>query len=77
MDQHDNFFLGFFPDLQELINMGIEEMLQTDGVSVNRNLPQGTYRVKVSAIGYEDQFITATVHEGQQGEETVTLRKLR
>jgi len=75
MDEQGNFFLGFFPDLQDLMTMGFEEILRKDGVSTNRNLPGGKYRVKVSALGYEDEFVNVTVRDGEETEETVPLRE--
>jgi len=77
MDEQGNFFVGFFPDLQELMNMGFESIAREDGLDVSRNIPDGKYRVKVGALGYEDQFVNVTVREGEQTEETVTLRKTR
>jgi len=77
MDEQGNFFLGFFPDLKELMNMGFEAIAREDGMDVSRNLPEGKYRVKVGALGYEDEFANVSVREGEQTEETVTLRKSR
>ncbi len=77
MDERGNFFLGFFPDLQELMNMGFESIMREDGVDVSRNIPEGKYRVKVGALGYEDEFVNVGVREGEETTETVTLRKTR
>ncbi|NQT81480.1 sigma-70 family RNA polymerase sigma factor [bacterium] len=77
MDEQGNFFMGFFPDLQELMNMGFEAIAREDGLHVSRNMPDGKYRVKVGALGYEDEFANVTVREGEETEETVTLRKSR
>jgi uncharacterized GH25 family protein len=77
MDEQGNFFLGFFPDLNELMNVGFEEALREDGVVPTRNLPEGKYRVKVGAWGYEDEFVNVAVREGEETTETVTLRKTR
>ena len=75
LDEQGNFFLGFFPDLKDLMSMGFEELLREDGVSTNRNLPWGKYRVKVSALGYEDEFVNVSVRDGEETDQTVTLRK--
>ncbi|NQT84622.1 carboxypeptidase regulatory-like domain-containing protein, partial [bacterium] len=77
MDEQGNFFLGFFPDLNELMNMGFEAISREDGLDVSRNIPEGKYRVKVGALGYEDEFVNVTVREGEETQETVTLRKSR
>ncbi|NQT84677.1 carboxypeptidase regulatory-like domain-containing protein [bacterium] len=77
MDEQGNFFLGFFPDLNDLMSMGFEELLREDGVSTNPNLPEGKYRVKVSAVGYEDELVNVAVHEGQETDRTVSLREAR
>lgn len=77
MDDQGNFFLGFFPDLKDLMTMGFEEILREDGVSTTRNLPEGKYRVKVNALGYDDEFVNATVREGEETDMTVTLQESR
>ncbi len=77
MDEQGGYFLGFFPDLQELMTMGFEEIMRQDGVSVSRNLPEGKYRAKVSAIGYEEEWVDVVVREGQETDRTVTLQKSR
>jgi uncharacterized GH25 family protein len=77
MDEQGNYFLGFFPDLKELMNMGFESIVREDGLDVSRNLPEGKYRAKVGALGYEDEFVNVSVREGEETEETVTLRKSR
>ncbi len=77
MDEQGDFFLGFFPDFREVMKIGFEAVLREDGVDESRNLPEGKYRAKVSALGYEDQHITVSVREGEQTETTVTLTKSR
>ncbi len=77
LDEQGNYFLGFFPDLKELMSMGFEEIVREDGVSRSPNLPAGKYRVKVNALGYEEELVNATIREGEETDLTVTLRESR
>jgi len=77
MDEQGNFFLRFFFDLREVMNVGFETIFREDGLHVSPNIPEGKYRVKVGALGYEDELVNVTVREGEQTEQTVTLRKSR
>ncbi len=77
LDEQANFFLGFFPDLKELMNIGFEAISRGDGVDISRNIPDGKYRVKVSAMGYEDEFVNVAVRGGEQTDQTVTLREAK
>jgi uncharacterized membrane protein len=77
LDEQGSFYMGFFPDLKELMNMGFEAIARTDGLDISRNISPGNYRVKVGALGYEDDFVNVTVREGEETQEKVTLRKIR
>lgn len=77
LDEQDNYWMGFFPDLKELMNMGFEAIARTDGLDVSRNVTPGKYHVKVGALGYEDETVNVTVREGEQTQEKVELRKVR
>lgn len=77
IDEQGDFFIGFFPDTKELMKLGFEAILREDGVDVSHNLPEGKYRAKVGALDYEDQHVTVSVHEAEQTERTVTLRRSR
>ena len=74
MDEQDNFFLGIFPDLKELMNIGFESVSRGDGVDISKNIPEGKYKVKVSALGYQDEFVSVSVRDGEQTEQSVTLK---
>jgi len=77
LDEQGSFYMGFFPDLKELMNMGFEAVARTDGLDISRNISPGNYRAKVGALGYEDEFVNVTVREAEETEEMVTLRKTR
>lgn len=77
LDEQGAFYLGFFPDLKELMNMGFEAIARTDGLDISRNISPGNYRAKVGALGYEDETVNVTVREGEETREKVTLRKIR
>jgi protocatechuate 3,4-dioxygenase beta subunit len=74
-DDQGNLFLGLYPDLQELMNMGFEAIMREDGVSISEHIPEGAYQVTVTAFGYDDAHVNVSIREGQGAEETVTLRK--
>jgi len=77
LDEQGSFYMGFFPDLKELMNMGFEAIARTDGLDISRNISPGNYRVKVGALGYEDESVNVTVREGEETQEKVALRKIR
>lgn len=77
LDEQGAFYLGFFPDLKELMNMGFEAVARTDGLDISRNVSPGNYRAKVGALGYEDETVNVTVREGEETREKVELRKIR
>jgi uncharacterized membrane protein len=77
MDEQDNFFMGIFPDLKDMMNIGFEAASRVDGVDISKNIPEGKYKVKVSAYGYQDEVVNVTVRDGEQTEQSVTLRKSR
>ncbi len=77
LDEQDNFFVGIFPDLKDMMNIGFEAASRVDGVDISKNIPEGKYKVKVSAYGYQDEVVNVTVRDGEQTEQSVTLRKSR
>jgi hypothetical protein len=76
-DEQGDFFVGVFHDFRELMNVGFEAISREDGLHVSPNIPEGKYRVKVRALGYEDEMLDVMIREGGETDQTVVLRKSR